>query len=90
MKIESLHWDDVNIEHIARHGLSPVDIEDVCFGEHISFRGRQKRYILYGKTEGGAMIMVVREQLYRQVFRPVTARTMTEGEKYNYRKRVGE
>jgi len=90
VKISCLHWDDVNIEHIARHGLSPVNIEEVCFGEHISFRGRQKRYILYGKTEGGMMIIVVLEQLSMQVFRPITARAMTEREKHHYRKRAGD
>jgi len=90
VKIKSLYWDDANIEHIARHGLSPVDIDDVCFGGHISFKGRQRRYILYGKTEGDAMIMIVLERLFRQVFRPITARAMIEKEKHNYRKRVGE
>lgn len=90
MKIKSLHWDDVNIEHVARHGVSPANIEDVCFGEHISFRGRERRYILYGKTESGGMIMVVLERLYGQVFSPITARAMTEKEKHSYRKKVGE
>jgi len=90
VKISCLHWDDANIEHISRHGLSPVDIEYICFGEHISFRGRQGRYILYGKTEGGAMIMVVLERLSGQVFRPITARAMTEKEKHHYRKKLGD
>lgn len=90
MKIKSLQWDDANIDHIARHKLSPVDIEDVCFGQHIFFKGREKRYILYGKTKGGAMIMVVLERLYDQAFRPITARLMTDKEKHSYRKKVGE
>ena len=90
MKIESLYWDDANISHIARHGLSSVDIEDVCFGEHISFRGQRRRYILYGKTENGNMIMVVLERVFGHVFRPITARAMTEKEKHNYRKKVGD
>ena len=90
MRIGELHWDDANIEHIAQHSLDPVDIEDVCFGEHIAFRGRGRRYVVYGKTESGGMIMVVLERLFGQVFRPVTARRMTEKEKHSYRKRVGE
>jgi len=92
VKVSCLHWDDANIEHVARHGLSPVDIEDVCFGEHISFRGKQRRYVLYGKTRGGMMIMVVLEQLsrHRQVFRPITATPMTEREKHRYRRRAGD
>jgi len=90
VQIDCLHWDDVNIEHIARHGLSLVDIEEVCFGEHISFRGREKRYILYGRTEGGMMIMVVLERLSGLVFRPITARLMTDREEHYYRKRTGD
>jgi len=90
VRIGCLHWDDANIEHISRHGLSPVDVEDICFGEHLVFRGRLRRYILYGKTEGGMMAMVVVERLSRQTFRAVTARTMTDREKHNYRKRTGD
>ena len=90
MKITALCWDDANIEHIAQHGLSPVDIEDVCFGRHIAFTARGRRYVLYGKTESGRMIMVVLERMFGQVFRPITARRMTDKEKHSYRKRVGE
>ena len=90
MKIAALHWDDVNIEHIARHGLDPVEIEDVCFGKHFCFRGRERRYILYGKTESGRMIMVVLERRFKQVFRPITAREMTDEERHRYRRKIGE
>lgn len=90
MRIKGLCWDDANIEHLARHGVDPVEIEDVCFGKHISFRGHRRRYILYGKTEGGRMIMVVLERLSGQVFRPITAREMTESERHSYRRRAGE
>ena len=90
MKIKALHWDDANIKHIARHGLNPVDTEDVCFGKHIAFAARERRYVLYGKTEAGRMIMVVLERLFGQVFRPITGREMTDREKHNYRKRIGE
>lgn len=90
MKIRALYWDDTNIEHIARHSLDPLDVEDVCFGKHISFRARGRRYVLYGKTESGNMIMVVLERLFGQVFRPIIARGMTDKEKRSYRRRVGE
>lgn len=90
MKIRALYWDQTNIEHIAQHSLNPVEVEDVCFGKHISFRARRRRYVLYGKTESGNMIMVVLERLFGHVFKPITARTMTDREKHSYRKRVGE
>lgn len=88
VRIKDLYWDDANIEHIARHSVSPIEVEDVCFGEHISFRGQRRRYVLYGKTERGHMIMIVLERLLGQVFRPITARGMTEQEKQSYRKRM--
>jgi len=90
LRIEFLHWDDGNIEHIARHGVSPSDVEDVCFGAHISFRGRERRYILYGKTANGTMLVVVLERLHGWIFRPITAREMTDKEKHSYRKKVGD
>jgi uncharacterized DUF497 family protein len=90
LKIQALHWDDANTEHVARHGLSPADIEDVCYGEHLAFKGKYRRLILYGKTKGGEMIMVVLERIYDQVFRLITARSMTGNEKHSYRKKTGE
>lgn len=84
MIIGELEWDDENIEHIAQHNVSPQEVEEVCFGQHIAFLGRNRRYILYGKSNGGRHLKVVLERRHGTVFRPITAYDMTDKEKHKY------
>jgi len=86
--IRELEWDDNNTEHIAQHSVSPDEVEDVCFGLHINFPSRDKRYVLYGQTSAGRYLKVVLKRLYGARFRPITAFEMTHEEKSHYRKRL--
>ena len=88
MIIDGLEWDDENIEHINRHYIHPEEIEDVCFGIHVAYRGRFNRYILYGQTERGRYLKVIVEHIYGKRFRPVTAFAMSKSEQHNYRRRI--
>ena len=88
MKIDSLNWDDENIEHIiSKHDVTPAEVEDVCFGRHVAYSGENDRYIIYGQTDNGRYLKVVLEHLYGTRFRPITAFDMSKSEKQNYRKR---
>ena len=63
-----------NIEHIAEHGLSPDDIEDVLqnpIGHDIS--RSSGRPIVYGFTADGRYILVVYEKVGEQTIYPITA-----------------
>ncbi|MFC1990495.1 hypothetical protein ACFLVW_08135 [Chloroflexota bacterium] len=89
MRINELQWDDINIEHIeGGHNITVKEVEDVCFEEHIVFPARNQRYVVYGQANNGKYLMVILESLYGSIFRPITAREMTESEKKNYRKRL--
>ena len=88
MKIGELQWDDENIEHIGSHGITPSEVEEVCFGLHISYPARYRRHLVYGKAYHGKHILVVLESLNGIMFRPKTSRPMSEGEKKNYRRRI--
>ncbi len=88
MRISGLQWDDENIEHINKHGITPSEVEDVCFGPHINYPARYGRYLVYGKTYHGKYIRVILERLYKVMFRPKTAYPMTESEKRKYRSRI--
>jgi len=90
VRIDDLQWDDENIEHIARHNVDPQEVEDVCFGLHISVREKRRRYILSGQSIGGRYLNVVVERVGKGLFRPVTAFDMSENYKRRYRKRLGE
>jgi hypothetical protein len=89
MRINKLQWDDDNVEHIARHGVNPQEVEDVCFGFHIYIRESSKKYIISGQSANGRYLNVVIETVGKQVFRPITAFEMSENYKRRYKKRLG-
>jgi len=88
MKIDSLYWDDENIEHISKHNVTPQEVEDVCFETHIIRREGDRRYILSGQSANGRYLNVVIERVDRGLFRPITAFEMSESYKRSYRKRL--
>lgn len=90
MRINVLQWDDNNIEHIARHGVNPQEVEDACFGFHIYVRESGRRYIVSGQSASGRYINVVIERVGKGVFRPITAFEMSENYKRRYKKRFGK
>lgn len=90
MRISGLDWDDINIEHImGKHGSSPKEIEDVCFGPHYAIPAKYQRKAVYGQTTGGKYIVVILERLYNNIFRPITARGMRRNEQKEYKTKMG-
>lgn len=54
MYIQALLWDDDNLAHIARHGVTPEEVEDLCAAEDTLFtRVGTRRYQAVGQTESG-------------------------------------
>ncbi|MDO8691273.1 MAG: BrnT family toxin [Dehalococcoidia bacterium] len=90
MIIADLEWDDENVRHIARHGVTPEEVEDICFGSHISERECNRRYVLSGQTGAGRYLNVVIERIGRGLFRPITAFEMSDIYKRSYRRRAGK
>lgn len=88
MILNELEWDDENIGHIARHSVNPREVEDVCFGMHISERESGQRYILSGQTAAGRYLNVVVERVGKGLFRPITAFEMSENYQRRYQKRM--
>lgn len=88
MIISELKWDDENVEHIARHNVNPMEVEDVCFGLHISQKEGDKKYILSGQSADGRYLNVVVERIGRGMFRPITAFEMSKNYKHRYKKRL--
>jgi len=86
VRIKRLNWDNRNIFHIARHGITAKDVEDACSERHIA-RKVKGRYLIYGKTEAGKHILIVLVKT-GDSFRPITARNMNESEKRIYKQKV--
>jgi uncharacterized DUF497 family protein len=89
LNIESLNWDDANIEHIARHQVTPAEVEDICFGSFIFTREASQRYILSGQSGSGRYLNVVIERIGKGVYRPITAFEMSEKYRRVYKRQTG-
>jgi len=87
MFINDLEWDEYRIQHIARHGIEPDEVWEVCEDPmHLARREGRNRYRLYGQTTEGRYVFVVLEHFKGTVYKPITARYMTTAEKRNFRK----
>jgi uncharacterized DUF497 family protein len=67
-------WDSANIEHIARHNVTPEEaeqvIQNVPLDAPAELRNGEKRTVNLGKTDAGRVLVVVvteRNSMYRVV-----------------------
>lgn len=69
-------WDESNIDHIAKHGVTPSEAEQVIQNEPIDIefqhRGEESRVAQVGETEHGRILVVV-STLRNGLTRVVTA-----------------
>ncbi len=87
MYVSRLEWDDYRIEHIARHNVEPYEVWEVCEDPlHLARRQGANRYLVYGQTLVGRYLFVVLEYVQGSVYKPITARNMTNREKRNFRR----
>ena len=87
MRITQLLWDKENLEHIAQHGVTPEEVEEV-FEEGCEVRKVWKdRYAALGQTAAGRYLFVVFAHRGRGRIRPITARDMTLTERRLYLRR---
>lgn len=87
MVISGFQWDDGNVGHIERHGLTPEEVEEVFAGDYKVRRTRQGRYIALGQTLDGRLILVVFRRLPGGLARVVTARNMDTSERRLFRRK---
>jgi uncharacterized protein len=72
-------------EHIARHHVSVVEVEEVVFGAPFIRKARQGRYLIIGQTEAGRYLAVFVAPREQGVYGLVTARDADESERRAYR-----
>jgi uncharacterized DUF497 family protein len=86
MILHSFEWDEGNIEHVARHQLSPGEVEEVFDARYVVLRGRDGRYVVLGQTVTGRYLFVVVEN-WSGIGRVVTARDMGNSERRLYKRK---
>lgn len=86
MKIKRLRWNEWNIEHIQRHGVSQNEVEEVCYSKHFAIKSGRGKMALWGQTVDGRYLLVILVIEEYGDFYPISARGMEEKEKRNYKK----
>ncbi|HLH27117.1 MAG TPA: BrnT family toxin [Chloroflexota bacterium] len=86
-----VEWDDDNVEHLALHGISPDEVEDMLEGPVIRRRGgtdAPDRFRVLGRTAAGHYLAIVIQQKGRGVIRPFTGWEMRPHERNLYDRQV--
>jgi len=88
MRIHEFVWPEDRIDHIDRHGVTPTEVEEACFGQALVQRakseGENPVYYILGQTKGGRYLFCVIIRFPDGNAYPVTARPMTDKEKRRY------
>lgn len=68
-------WDEHNRRHLAKHGISRFDAEDVLSGNHIlleyQMEGGEHRWVAVGTTRAGRILSIV-FAVRGEAMRPIT------------------
>lgn len=87
--IRQIIWPHDRIEHIAKHGVSPAEFEEICFGRPLVMRTRSEGtnpvYVVLGQTDSGRYLLCVVIRFADGKGYPVTARDMKDNERRRYR-----
>ncbi len=88
---DGFDWDEANLGHVARHGVSPREAEEAVFDpERVAVPARktpqERRFATVGAAESGRVLFVVFTRRGAKV-RPITARDADHGERRRYRGR---
>ncbi|MBI1845907.1 MAG: BrnT family toxin [Candidatus Rokubacteria bacterium] len=88
--IRGFDWDDVNVGHIATHGVAPDEIEEALADDApLVLRGSAGSYLGYDRTFDGRLLFIVFVRKRRGLVRAITARDMTGRESKLYRRQRG-
>ena len=84
----SFQWDDANEEHLARHSITPEEVEQVWLNGAIWARNRKERpadWIMIGTTDGGRWLTIIVKLLLEcEELRAITGHEVTTGERTKY------
>lgn len=84
IEVHTLEWDEHNEEHIAVHGLSVREVNQVVANPHVIVRNRKMRraqHLMIGRTHSGrAVTVALAKTKTAGSWRPVTAHPSTKAQ----------
>jgi len=90
MKILEFEWNEGNVLHLElRHGITPLEAEEVFAVSPLFRKTREKRYVALGPTREGRYLAVIFEYGGSRTARVVTGWDMSVKERKYYAKERG-
>jgi uncharacterized DUF497 family protein len=90
VRISAFIWSEERVEHIARHGVTPNEVEEASYSRPLVLRakaeGANPVYYCLGRSQAGRYLFCVVIAFPDGNGFPVTARTMTDREQRRYRR----
>jgi uncharacterized protein len=88
--IRFLIWDPWNVSHIARHQVTPEEVEEVCHSAPVTSQTYKGRIRVISRTRRRRILTVILAPTAEQgVYYPVTARPADRRERRNYEEQRG-
>ncbi len=88
--ITRLIWDDWNVNHIALHGVTQIDVEEVCRGNFLTRQTYHGRLMVIGPNASGNLLSVILAPEGNGQYYVVTARPAAKKERRIYRQTKGD
>lgn len=82
------HWNDQSEAHIARHNITPSEVEEAAQRPYQLAGGRNDTKLLFGQTYAGRYLLVVLAEAMDSRWFVVTARDMDGAEQQAYRRKA--
>jgi len=84
VEVRALFWDEQNEGHIADHGVTPREVNQMVENPHIVVKNRNHRrgqHLMIGRTHGGRVLTVpLAKTRLRDTWRPTTAYPATDAQ----------
>jgi uncharacterized DUF497 family protein len=88
VKITQISWDADSVYHIAKHNITPDEVEEAVFeGNAMILKGKEKRYIVLSKTISGRYLTIVVSFKLKGRVQVITARDMDDKERQYYKRK---
>ena len=84
LSIRRLICDAWNVAYIARHDVTPEEVEQVCQGTHITRQAHEERVIVIGPTRTDRVLALILDPEGEGVYYPVTAQPASRKERHLY------
>lgn len=84
-QVAELVWDNWNEDHIAKHGVSRHEVEEVVWNQPFPTRARVGTYRLIGQSDDGRLLTVFIAPRGKGSFYVVTSRDAEPDERRAYR-----